>query len=194
MKHLTALAAAAIIAAAAPLSAADFSEGSEAKEWGLSGEEKARFSGKVVDVLCELSGDCAENCGDGRRQLGILRDADGALVFALKNRQAAFTGAATDLYPFCGKAVEVDGVTIQDEETPGAPKYYMVQLIREQGAEKWIKTSRWTKDWNKAHPDLKKVKGPWFRKDPRVKAHIEADGYLGLGAEADSAFIEYYFE
>ena len=188
------LIAAVMIAMAAPAHAADFSEGSEAKEWGLAGEEKARFTAKVVDVLCELGGDCAANCGDNRRQLGLLREADGALVYVLKNRQAAFTGAATDLYPFCGKEVEVDGVTVQNEDIPNAPKLYMVQLIREQGAEKWTKTSRWTKEWNKANPDLKKVKGPWFRKDPRVTEAIEADGYLGLGAEADAAFIEYYFE
>lgn len=188
------LIAAALVALAAPAHAADFSEGSEAKEWGLAGEEKARFTAKVVDVLCELGGDCAANCGDNRRQLGLLRDADGALVYVLKNRQAAFTGAATDLYPFCGKDVEVDGVTVQNEDIPGSPKLYMVQFIREQGAAEWTKTSRWTKEWNKANPDLKKVKGPWFRKDPRVTAAIEADGYLGLGAETDEAFIEYYFE
>ena len=70
----------------------------------------------------------------------------------------------------------------------------MVQFIRETGAEKWSKASRWTKDWNAANPELKKVKGPWFRKDPRVKAAIEKDVYLGLGAEADAKFIEYYFE
>ncbi|MEL6793265.1 MAG: hypothetical protein AAFP78_07410 [Pseudomonadota bacterium] len=194
IKSAAALAVAAFAFGAAPSQAADFSEGSEAKEWGLQGEEKARFTGKVVDVLCELTGDCAANCGDNRRQLAILRDADNALVFALKNRQAAFTGAATDLHPFCGKAVEVDGVTIQEEEKEGAPKYYMVQLIKEVGAEEWTKTSRWTKEWAKANPDQKGVKGPWFRKDPRIKVEIEREGYLGLGLEIDKAFIEYYHE
>lgn len=189
-----AAALAAALAFAAPAGAQDFSATSEAKEWGLRGEEKARFTAEVVDILCVLSGDCAANCGDNRRQLGLLREADGALVFPLKNRQAAFTGAATDLFPFCGKAVEVDGVTIQDEDVPGAPKFYMVQLIREQGVETWTKTSRWTKEWAKANPEQKGKKGPWFRRDPRIKAAIEANGYLGLGAEADKAFIEYYFE
>lgn len=192
-------AAAALIAAmaavaAAPVAAQDFSAGSEAKEWGLRGEEKARFNATVVDVLCELAGDCADNCGDNRRQLGLVREADDALIYVVKNRQAAFTGAATDLHPFCGKAVEVDGVTVQDDETPGAPKLYMVQLIREQGAAEWTKTSRWTKEWAKANPEQKGKKGPWFRRDPRIAAEIEKHGYLGLGAEADQAFIEYYFE
>ncbi|MEM7523885.1 MAG: hypothetical protein AAF360_09055 [Pseudomonadota bacterium] len=195
MKHLVLAALVALSPiAAAPLSAADFAANSEAKEWGLRGEQKARFTAKVVDILCELGGDCAANCGDNRRQLGLLREADGALVFPLKNRQAAFTGAATDLYPFCGKDVEVDGVTIVDEDVPGAPMFYMVQLIKETGAEKWTKTSRWTKEWAKANPEQKGVKGPWFRRDPRIKAAIAKDGYLGLGEEADKAFIEYYFE
>jgi len=173
--------------------AADYSEGSQAKEWGLLGEEKALFSAKVVDILCELHGDCPANCGDGRRQLGLLRSDDGALIVAMKNRQAAFTGAATDLLPYCGKDVEVDGVLVGDEDqTP--VKFYMPQFVRVAGTEKWKKTSRWTKVWNKAHPEEKKVKGPWFRKDPRVKAVIAERGYLGLGLETDAAFIEDYLE
>lgn len=188
-RFLIALAAAALPFAAA---ATDYSANSNAKEWGLFGEKKARFDARVVDLLCELAGDCPADCGGGVRQLGLLRS-DGVLVMPLKNRQAAFTGAATDLYPFCGKEVEVDGVMIGDEEQT-AVKYYMPQLIRVRGEEEWTKTNRWTKEWNKAHPELKGVKGPWFRKDPRVQAEIERNGYLGIGAEADRAFIEYYFE
>jgi len=173
--------------------AADYSAGSNAKPWNLLGEEKATFSAKVVDTLCELTGDCPNNCGDGRRQLGLLRADDNALILPMKNRQAAFSGAANDLQPFCGKTVDVDGLMVGDEDyTP--VKYYMVQFIRETGAEKWQKASRWTKDWNKANPDLKKVKGPWFRKDPRVKAEIAKDGYLGLGLETDKEFVKSYLE
>lgn len=172
--------------------AGEWSAGSQAKEWGLVGEEKARFGAKVVDVLCELAGDCPADCGGGRRQLGLLRE-DGALVAPLKNRQAAFTGAAVDLYPFCGKEVEVDGLLVGDEDqTP--VKFYMVQLIRERGAETWTKTNRWTKEWRRRHPELKGRKGPWFRRDPRILKAIEEHGYLGLGAEADKAFMEQYFE
>ena len=45
--------------------------GRAAEEWGLPEEEVARFEAKVVDVLCELSGDCPAGCGaeilhDGR--------------------------------------------------------------------------------------------------------------------------------
>ena len=173
--------------------AADFSEGSEAKEWGLLGEEKARFTAKVVDIACELGGDCPDNCGDGGRQLGLLRAADGVLVLAMKNGQPAFTGAAVDLLPYCGQTVEVDGVLVGDPDFTPA-KFYMVQRVLPEGASEWKKANLWTKDWAKRNPDQKGVKGPWFRKDPEVKAAIARDGYLGLGAEADAAFMEYYFQ
>lgn len=190
MRALAAWAALALFAA--PVLAADFSAGSQAKEWGLLGEEKAVFDARVVDVLCELTGDCPANCGDGKRQLGLVRVADGALVLPLKNGQAAFSGAATDLAPYCGRTVGVDGVLVGDEDyTP--IKYYMVQLIRPEGSSDWVKANQWTKEWAKRNPEAK-GKGPWFRRDPRVKAMIEADGYLGLGLETDKAFIEYLFE
>ena len=185
-------AAAALTLLATPVAAADFSENSEAKEWGLLGEEKARFSAKVVDIACELTGDCVDNCGAGSRQLGLLREADGVLVLAMKNGQPAFTGAVVDLLPYCEQTVEVDGVLIGDEETAPA-KFYMVQMVRTEGGE-WAKANLWTKEWAERHPEEAKEKGPWFRKDPVVNAAIAEKGYLGLGAEADKAFIEYYFQ
>jgi len=93
-----------------------FSKGSQAKDWNLLGQEKARFEAKVVDVFCEVAGDCPENCGDGRRQLGLLRSADGVLVLANKNTQPAFTGANLDLLPYCNQEVEVDGLLVGLEE------------------------------------------------------------------------------
>lgn len=186
--------AALMLAAAGPATAGEFSEGSEAKEWGLAYEEKARFEAKVVDVLCELGGSCAADCGAGTRQLGLLRKADGALVLPTKNGQPAFSGASHELAPFCGKDVEVDGLLVSNEDIPGAPTVYMVQLIREAGAAEWTKANRWTKDWAEANPEAAKGKGEWFRKDPRVNAMIAESGYLGLGLETDRTFIEYYFE
>lgn len=172
--------------------AGEFSEGSQAKEWGLLGEETAMFSGKVVDLLCEISGDCADNCGNGSRQLGILRSADNTLVPAFKNRQAAFNGAIIDLLPYCNKMVDVDGVLVGDpDQTP--VKMYMVQFIREEGAAEWNKTSLWTKQWNADNPEKKGVKGPWFRKDDRVLKQIEKHGYLGLGPDEDKKFIEEWY-
>ena len=177
----------------------DFSAGSRAKEWGLFGEEKARFSGRVVDVPCALTGDCPADCGAGTRQMAILRAADGALVLAVKNGQPAFSGATWDLAPFCGREVEVDGLLIGDPEmTPklGA-KLLQVQWIRPlDGAEavrgEAVKANRFTREWARRHPEAK-GKGPWFRRDPGIRAEIEKHGYLGLGAEADAAFAEENF-
>lgn len=178
---------------AAPATADEFAEGSQANSWGLFGEEKALFSAKVVDVLCMLTGDCPDDCGAGARQLGLLRDADEALIFPLKNGQPVFSGAAADLLPYCNKAVEVDGLLVGDpDDTP--VKFYQVQRIREVGAPEWAKTNLFTQAWNAANPDVAAQKGPWFRKDPRVNALIAEDGYLGLGQETDEAFIKEWFE
>lgn len=178
---------------ALPLGAAaeDFSANSEAKSWNLFAEQPARFEAKVVDILCELSGDCPDNCGEGKRQLGLLRAADGVLVYPNKNSQAAFTGAALELAPYCHADVEVDGLMIEDPDL-GAKNVYLIQKIRNVGDADWVKANTWTKKWAAAHPEAK-GKGPWFRRDPRVKAKIEANGYLGLGLETDEKFIDEWF-
>ena len=187
MKKLIAL----LACVASPLAAQDFSEGSEAKTWNLYAEKPARFDAKVVDILCELTGDCPDNCGDGRRQLGLVRAADDVLIFPNKNSQPAFTGAVVEMLPFCGKAVEVDGLMMEDPDL-GAKNIYLLQKIREVGSEEWTKANRWTKEWAKNHPDAK-GKGPWFRRDPRVKESIAKDGYFGLGLDADQAYYEENF-
>lgn len=164
-----------------------FSEGSKAKEFGLQDEEKAVFSGKVVDVLCELTGDCADNCGNGDRNLGVVRDSDNKLIMVLKNGQFAFNGPVPDLLPYCNKAVDVDGLLIGDEEYYGA-KFYMVQWIRESGEAEFRKANQWTPSWKARNPEVANGKGPWFRRDPRVVKQIEATGYFGLGPEADEKY------
>lgn len=175
-----------------PAVAQDFSEGSQARPWNLYAEEPARFEARVVDILCELTGDCPDNCGNGTRQLGLIRTADEVLVYPNKNSQPAFTGAAVELAPFCGKEVEVDGLMINDPDL-GARNIYLVQLIREAETEEWVKANRWTKVWAERHPDAK-GKEPWFRRDPRVNAAIAENGYLGLGVEAEQPFLEELFE
>lgn len=167
----------------------EFSEGSNAKEYGLIEEELATFSGKVVDVACELTGDCPENCGDGKRYLGIVREIDNSLVMVLKNSQFSFNGPVPDLLPYCNKVVDVDGLLIGDPEEYST-KFYMVQFIREKGAEKWNKANKWTASWKARNPEVSKGKGPWFRRDPRVVKQIEATGYFGLGLEADEKYRE----
>ena len=183
---------AAIALIAAPLAAQDFSEGSNAKEWGLFGEAKAFFAATVVDPLCVLTGDCPDNCGDGRRQLALLRTVDDVMVFPNKNSQPAFTGAANEMLPFCGQAVEVDGLLITDEEL-GAQNIYLLQTIRAEGDSEWVKANSWTKQWAEANPEAA-GKGPWFRRDLRIKEIIAREGWLGLGLETDEAFLEEWFQ
>ena len=175
---------------ASPLAAEDFSANSEAKTWNLYAEVPARFEAKVVDMLCEVTGECSDGCGDGTRQLGLLRVADNKLILPMKNSQPAFTGAASELAPFCNQTIEVDGLMITDEDFP-VDNIYLVQRIKADGAD-WIKANTWTKKWAARHPEAK-GKGPWFRRDPRVKEIIAAEGYLGLGLEADETYAEENF-
>jgi len=178
--------------AAAGAHAADdgaFSKGSIAQSWNLLGQENAFFKGRVVDILCELSGDCPANCGGGDRQLGIVREVDDVLVLVGKNGQPAFNGAVTDLLPYCGKNVEVDGLLTGLPEYTAA-KVFQIQYIREVGAPEFSKANLWTGDWDAKHPDEAKIEGPWFSKDPRINSRIEATGRLGLGKEADDAFVK----
>ena len=185
--HTTAIIAALTLSASLAHAEGEFAEGSKAKEFGFQEEEKATFSGKVVDVMCELSGDCVDNCGNGKRLMGIVRDADNKLILPLKNAQLAFNGPTEDLVPYCNKQVDVDGVLIGDQEFYGA-KFYMVQFIRDAGSDKWNKAKLWTGEWKKRNPDVAKGKGPWFKRDPRVKKQIAATGYFGLGHEADDKY------
>jgi hypothetical protein len=174
--------------AALPAMAQDFSAGSEAKSWNLYAEQPAFFEAKVVDITCEITGDCPADCGAGVRQLGLLRAADGVLVYPNKNVQTVFTGAAQDLLPYCGQQVEVDGLMLADPEI-GANNVYLVQKIRAVGASEWVPTKQWTKDWEAANADVP-GEGPWFKRDPRVLAEIATDGYFGLGLEQDAVILQ----
>jgi hypothetical protein len=185
----------ALLIASPALAEGEFAAGSKAKSWNLLGQENALFEGKVVDALCALTGDCPDDCGAGKRQMGIIRSADGRFLLANKNGQPAFTGATVDLAPYCGQTVEVDGLLVGDPEvTPGitGAKLFQIQTVRVAGEEIAKKSNLWTKDWAKRNADVG-GKGPWFRRDPKVGAEIEANGRLGLGAEADQLYIEENF-
>lgn len=170
---------------AGPGTAQDFAfeAGSEAKSWNLYAEEPARFAATVVDLLCELTGDCADNCGGGARQLGLVRSVDDVLVYPNKNAQTAFSGATVDLLPYCGQEIEVDGLLLYDDFL-GAQNIYLVQRILPPGTEEWVAANNWTKAWAEAHPEAA-GRGPWFRRDPRVLSEIAAEGYFGLGLAVD---------
>ena len=157
-----------------------------AEEWGLPEEQVARFEAKVVDILCELTGDCPTDCGAGKRQLGLVTDA-GALVLPAKNF-TAFSGAATELIDFCGERVVADGLFT----TNRGAKIFVLQFVKQAPDGKWRRANRFVARWAEANgfqpggPEAKQ----WFRHDPRVKAMIGRDGVLGLGAEADKDYLE----
>ncbi len=175
-----------LLVAATPAAAQEnpFAPGSKATSWNLFGEKPALFEAKVVDLTCEITGDCPEDCGGGKRQLGLLRSADGVLVYPNKNNQPLFSGAATEFLPFCGQTVEVDGLLVEDEDI-GARHIFLVQMIRPEGRQDWVKADQWTKVWAENNPDAA-GDGPWFRRDPRVNNLIAKDGYFGLGLEEDA--------
>lgn len=174
----------ALAVAALPFYAMADDGASQANSWNLTGEQKARFQAKVVNILCEISGKCADKCGAGLYQLGLLTT-DGKIVPVDKNGETSFNGGVADLLPYCGKNVEVDGLFV-GEDIPA--QLYQVQLIKPEGGE-WQKAELHTKEWDKRFPEAA-GEGPWFRRDPRVLAQLKKDGYLGLGDEEDAKFIK----
>ncbi len=160
-----------------------------AKSWNLTGEEIVRFEAKVVDLLCEITGDCPADCGGGKRQLGLLKD-DGVLIPVTKN-MTAFTGATEELMGFCGKKVTADGLLSSNHGT----RVMALHFVKETGeGGKWQKANRYLGVWadrNGVDPAGKKPK-QWFRHDPRIKMLIERDGFLGLGPEEDKKFLADY--
>ncbi len=160
--------AAALVVVAGPASAAE--------EWGIEFEEKARFEAKVVDILCELSGDCPDNCGAGKRQLGLLKD-DGTLILPAKN-QDIFAGAANDLLPFCGRRIVADGLLIRNPKAT----LFVLQYKRLAPDGDWARANGFIRDWaaaDGAARDSKRAKN-WFRHDDRIKATLEKDGVYGI--------------
>ena len=179
MKHVLALAALGLGLLVAPVAEA-------AQSWGLPEEEIVRFEAKVVDILCELTGDCPAECGGGKRQLGLLDD-EGKLHLPIKNA-TAFSGTTVELIGFCGKRVVADGLFT----TNRGYRIFALQFVKEAPDGKWRGANRFLKKWtadNGLPEDSPKAK-QWFRNDPRVKALIERDGKLGLGPAADEAYFK----
>lgn len=156
-----------------------------ADSWGLPGEEITRFEAKVVDIACELTGDCPAQCGAGKRQLGLLTGA-GKLVLPLKNT-APFAGAVEELIDFCGKPVIVDGLMT----TNRGYTVFALQFVRAAPDGDWRGGGRWARVWAQKNglPANDDKAFEWYLHDEDVKALIDKDGKLGLGPEADRKFL-----
>jgi hypothetical protein len=138
---------------------------------GGKNEKPMEITGKVVDILCELTKRCAPDCGGGRRQLGLLQG-DGKLVPVVKNADL-FGGAQADLAPLCGRIVTLDGLLFENPQMP----VFMAQGVKADPA---------AKDFTPAEAFIKQwiaKNGPtdeWFRADPLVKEQISRNGVLGV--------------
>jgi len=157
-----------------------------AEKWGLPDEKIVRFEAKVVDVACELTGDCPANCGAGKRQLGLI-DAQGKLILPLKNA-TPFSGAVAELIDFCAKQVVADGLFT----TNNGYTVFVLQFVREAPDGKWRRANRFVPKWaeDNGFPADGKEARRWFAHDPRVKALIEDQGALRLGPEADREYFK----
>ncbi len=157
-----------------------------AESWGLAGEQTARFEATVVDMLCELTGDCPADCGAGKRQLGLLKD-DGTLVLPLKN-QVIFAGGAAELIGYCARRVVADGLMVSNR----GYSVFALQFVKGAPDGKWRRANRFLPKWaaeNGVGPKSLTARR-WFENDPRVKDLIARDGKLGLGLEADKKYLE----
>ena len=143
-----------------------------AEEWGIDHEKEARVEAKVVDLLCEVTGECASNCGDGKRQLGLLFD-DGRLVPVVKNFDI-FAGATDDLQPFCGKRVTADGLMISNPKMP----LFALQFKRLAPDGKWSRANQFGKTWSAANGGKKA--GNWYKHDSRVLETLQESGVYGI--------------
>ncbi len=159
-----------------------------AKSWGVSNEVKAKFTGTVIDISCELTGDCPANCGqsDGQsnRQLG-LKTADQGVILVSKNL-TLYTGAAEELSGFCGQEIEVDGLFTENRNV----RFFQIQSMRALGGNKWNKATRFHNVWAKKNDSTPRKAKRWYRKDVRIKTIIARDGYLGLGTDKDAEYFK----
>jgi hypothetical protein len=145
----------------------------QVQRWQISGVEVAEFSGQVVDILCEVSGNCAERCGKGSRQLGLKTDDEIVLIAKDLNR---YTGASQELWPHCGRQLVVNG---QYTETGGS-RFFQIQNVREPGGS-WMSTTKFLENWAQQNDAPVSSAKNWYRTDERVKTILEQDGLLGLG-------------
>lgn len=154
----------------------------EVQKWGISGAEVGELSGEVVDVLCEVSGNCADQCGAGTRQLGIKTEQGMVLIAKDLN---LYTGAAEELWPLCNQPLVVNGQFTESLNT----RFFQIQNVRKPDGP-WMRTTKFLETWAAANGESLAVAKDWYRHDKRVNTIIEKDGRLGLGQEADKAYFK----
>lgn len=145
---------------------------------GVNDEKPLTTTGQVVDINCQLTGNCPAHCGEGKRQLGILSDT-GTLYLAAKSA-AIFAGAVTDLLPFCGQKIEIDGSTTTQF---GTTLLYIERLRPSKTANAaWMPADGFIRAWAVRHKlsatDPKADE--WYRHDATIQGVIKTRGRLGV--------------
>jgi len=152
----------------------------EVSSWPITNAETNELSGQVVDVMCELGGNCADNCGDGTRQLAIKTETLGTVLVS-KNLNN-YSGGADELSPFCNQNVTINGLFTEHQGV----RFFQVQNIRPPGGS-WQRANRYLQAWSERSG--KPPSNDWQDQDERVREIIERDGRLGLGPDADDEYF-----
>ncbi len=142
-----------------------------AEGWGIEHEKISRMDAKVVDIVCELTGDCPSNCGNGKRQLGLLTG-KGRLIPVVKG-QDVFANAVPDLVKHCGKVVTADGLLIENPKMT----LFMLQFSKLAKNGNWRRANAFGKQWAVKHG---KPANQWFKHDPQIRQTIADNGKLGV--------------
>jgi len=157
----------------------------EIESWPITAAEKSQFSGKVVDVLCELGGNCTEDCGQGNRQLAVKSSDENVGTVLVAKNLTNYSGAADELWQFCGQQIDMNGLFTEHKGV----RFFQVQNVRPTGGE-WQKATRYHNAWaERSGKSLQQAKN-WQYEDERVKEIIKRDGRLGLGAQADQDYFK----
>jgi len=136
-------------------------------------------------VLCELGGKCAQECGQGRRQLAIKSQENSKGIVLIAKNLNNYTGAAEELWPLCGQLVDVNGLFTEHRGV----RFFQVQNIRESGGQ-WQKATKYLSAWIERSGKSAQQAKNWQHRDERVKDILKRDGRLGLGAQADQEYFK----
>jgi len=150
--------------------------------WPVTNGEESELTGTVVDVLCELNGNCANNCGDGKRQLAIKTE-DSRTILVSKNL-TNYTGAVVELSPYCDQVVDLNGLFTEHKGV----RFFQVQNVRPVGGQ-WQRATGYLQAWSDRTGRPLSEASNWQDNDERVREIIERDGVLGLGREADQEYL-----
>ena len=141
-----------------------------AESVGAQYENEIVLKGQIVDIVCELTGNCVKECGEGKRVLGLK--ADDSTIYLIAKGPPLFANANESVLPFCAKPIEVDGLLIKNPKMP----LLFVQRYRAAGSADWKDADGFETAWKAKNGEADE----WFRKDPLVVELVKKSGPLGI--------------